>query len=392
MTRGRNTDHSAAPGRHRRARRLLLCLVLGAAVAAGSCGDREAPEEIVVGLIAPLTSSAPARDGAVLAADEINAGGGIAIDGARRRLRLVVEDSEEGPESAVSGALKLINRDRAVALVGLPRSYSAIPVARLAEQYGVPLVSTMSTHPETTAGKRYVFRMAFLNALQGKALADFAFDDLGARRVAALVQAASTYSVDLGEVFGREIQQRGAELVAHETFTEDRMEVTRQLGRIKESGADLLFLPNFSRMVAEHARAARGSGITATFLGGDSWGIGLDLYSEPAIRGSYFSDFWAPDQAGEATRSFIAEYERRFGATPTAIAALSYDAISLVAEALRRGGADREGLRASLAGLEDFHGVSGTVGFSGSGDPARSIFIRKVEEDGQIRLYREIAP
>ncbi len=387
-------DHSGAPGRRGRAgRRLLLCLMLGAALAAGSCAHPEAPDrEIVVGLIAPLASSAPARDGAILAADEINAVGGIAAGGGRRRIRLVVEDSEEGPESAVSGALKLIKRDRAVALVGLPRSYSAIPVARLAEQYGVPLVSTMSTHPETTAGKRYAFRMAFLDALQGKVLADFALADLGARRVAVLVHAASTYSVHLGEVFGREIRERGGELVAHETFTEDRMEVARQLGRIKESGADLLFLPNYSRMAAEHARAARRSGITATFLGSDSWGTGFDLRGEPAIRGSYFSDFWAPDQAGEAARAFIADYERRFGAAPTAIAALSYDAVSLVAEALRRGGADREGLRASLADLEDFHGVSGTVGFSGSGDPARSIFIRKIDDDGQIRLYREIAP
>ncbi len=65
----------------------------------------------------------------------------------------------------------------------------------------------------------------------------------------------------------------------------------------------------------------------------------------------------------------------------------------MVAEAIRRGGGTgREGLRASLAVMEDFHGVSGTIGFSGSGDPARSIFIRKIEEDGQIRLYREIAP
>ncbi len=368
--------------------------MLGAALAAGSCSHPEAPDrEIVVGLIVPFASSAPARDGAILAADEINAAGGIAAGGGRRTIRLVVEDSEEGPESAVGKALKLINRDRVVALVGLPRSFNAIPVARLAEQYGVPLVSTGSTHPETTAGKRYAFRMAFLDTLQGKVLADFAFDDLGARRVAALVHAASTYSANLGEVFGEEIQKRGAELVAYETFTEDRMEVTQQLGRIKQSGADLLFLPNYSRMAGEHARAARRSGITATFLGSDSWGIGSDLRDEPAIRGSYFSDFWAPDQAGETTRAFIAGYERRFGDAPTAIAALSYDAVSMVAEAIRRGGgAGREGLRASLAGMEDFHGVSGTIGFSGSGDPARSIFTRKIEGEGQRRLYRESAP
>ncbi len=172
---------------------------------------------------------------AILAADEINAAGGIMVGGSRRRLRLIVEDSEGGPESAVGGALKLINRDRAAALVGLPRSSHAIPVARFAEQHRVPLISTMSTHPETTAGKRWSFRLAFLDTRQVQILAEVAFDDLGARRAAALVHVASAYSDHLGQLFDQEFRRRGGRMVAYETFTEDQLAVEEELRRIKDS-------------------------------------------------------------------------------------------------------------------------------------------------------------
>lgn len=391
----RDTDQSrAGTGRVccRIGRRVVPLLVLVVAIAAGACSDPPAPDrDIVIGVIAPFATVPAARDGAILAAEEINAAGGITVGGRRERIRLIVEDGGGGPEAAVSKALKLINRDRAVALVGLPRSHNAIPVAKYVERYRVPLISTMSTHPETTAGKRWVFRMAFLDASQGRVLAELAAGDLGARRAAALIHAVSAYSAHLGEVFGDEFRRRGGQLVAYETFTEDQLDVTEQLGRIKDSGAEILLMPNDARWVELHVGAARDAGITATLLGGDTWG-NENLRNCPEIRGSYFSDFWSPDRGGVRSQDFIAAYRRRFGAMPSAAAALSYDALSMVAEAVRRGGTDRETIRAAIASLEVFHGVTGTIGFRGSGDPSRSVFIRKFEEDGQIRLYREYAP
>ncbi|MCP3959490.1 MAG: ABC transporter substrate-binding protein [bacterium] len=349
-------------------------------------------DHIIIGVIAPLARNLPVAEGATLAADEINAAGGIDVGGRRQRIRLLVGDTESRPETAVSKALELISRDRAVALVGLPRSHSAIPVARLAEQQRVPLISTMSTHPETTAGKRYVFRLAFLNALQGRVLADFAFHDLGARRAAILVDAAGAYSSDLAKVFERVFQEHGGQVVAHEVFTEDDLVVARQLRTIKDSDADILFMPQHAEIVTLHGREARRLGIAATLLGSDTWS-GIDSRDHPAFNDSYFSDFWAPDSADEKARGFITAYRRAFDADPLASAALSYDAVSLIAEAIRvRGGADSESITAGIASLGSFHGVSGTIDFRGSGDPVRSVFIRKVGGDGQIRLFKEVSP
>lgn len=359
-----------------------------------ACAESTDPAaDVVVGLIASLARNQPAVDGAVLAVDEINAAGGLEVGGRRRRIQLLVEDSESRPETAVSKALELISRDRAVALLGVPRSHNAIPVARVAEQHRIPLISTMSTHPETTGSKRYAFRLAFLNAFQGEVLADFAFQDLGMRRAAVLFDAAGAYSTDLAEVFRRVFEDRGGQLVAYESFTEDDLEVPEQLRRIRESDAEILLLPQHSSFVKLHAREVRELGISATLLGGDTWSIGIDPREYPELHGSYFSDFWAPDSADDKARSFIEAYRRAFGVEPVASAALSYDAVSLIAAAIRaQGRADAESIRSGLAALGPFHGVSGTIDFRGSSDPVRSVFIRKIEEDGQTRLYQEISP
>lgn len=370
---------------------LLLATILPLA-----CGESPEPagpaDGVVFGLIAPFSIHRPAIDGAILAVDEINDAGGLELDGRREKVVLRVEDNENRPETSVSKALKLVNIDRAAVLLGMPRSHNAIPVARVAEQHGVPLISTMSTHPETTAGKRFVFRLAFLDSLQGKVLADFAFDDLGARRAAALVDVAGPYSSHLAEVFREAFESRGGEVVAFETFTVDQLEVTEKLRHVGRSGAEILFMPNYTNFVEVHVAEARRLGLTATFLGGDTW-TWLDPIEHPAARGAYFCDFWAPDLASDRVQSFIERYRQLFGIPPSASAALYYDAVAMTAEAIRlAGSAEPDAIRAALGDMGPYQGVTGTIDFRGSGDPLRSVFIRRIEEDGEVRLYREIRP
>ena len=379
----------------RRRRNLPACWLAALHVIACAPSADSPPkpvEDVVLGLIAPFERNRPAVDGAVLAANEINAAGGISVGGENRRIALIAEDNQSSPETAVSKALKLINRDRAVALIGLPRSYNAIPVATIAETRRIPLISTMSSNPETTAGRRYVFRLAFLDSFQGKALADFAFDDLGARRAAVLMDAVGLYNTYLAAVFDQAFRDRGGQVVAFETFTEDDLEISEQLQRINDSGAELLFLPNTSAFVKIHVRAARVSGFAGTFLGSDSWSHGIDPAGQPEFHGAYFSDLWAPDPAHEKTGAFIEDYRRAFDTAPTASAALSYDAVSIVAHVIAAGGTDPDAIRERLANLSSFQGVSGTITFRGSGDPVRSVFIRRFDPDGRIRLHKTINP
>lgn len=371
-------------------RRLRPLLLLTACLIA--CAKTpEAEDDVTIGVIAPLLRNPATFHGAQLAADEINAAGGLQVGESRRRIRLLLEDSEYRPEVAVSKALQLINREGAAALVGVPMSTNAIPVSGIAEQHRVPLVSTMSTHPETTAGKHYAFRLTCLDSVQGRIMADFAYHDLGARRAAVLVNEASAYSVHLADVFTAAFREAGGELAGVESYTEEDTDFTPPLRRIKASRAEVLFLPDHSQLAAMGMKQARELGIEAVFLGGDTWNL-LDPEKDPWAIDSYFADVWAPDYPHAKAATFIAAYRRGFGATPPTSAALAYDAVAIVAEAIRRQGkADPESIARGLAAIGDFEGVSGIISFSGSGDPLRSMFIRRITADG-TSLYKEVTP
>lgn len=138
----------------------------------------------------------------------------------------------------------MINREKVIAILSLPVSTNAIPVAELAERSRVPLISTLSTHPDTTAGRHYVFRLTVLDSAQGRLIADFAFGELGARRAAVLANVSNPYSSGVGRFFAEAFESLGGRTTSFETYSEEGLDVTAQLQRIAAAGADVLCLPN----------------------------------------------------------------------------------------------------------------------------------------------------
>ncbi len=372
---------------------LLAALLLSMGLGLAGCGAPPADGgDIVIGVIEPFLDNPQNVRGATLAAEEINRAGGLMVGGRRREIRLLAEDSEESPERALGKALHLITRERVVALVGLPQSHSAIPVARVAEERRIPMISTLSTQPETTAGKEYVFRLAFLDVVQGQVMAAFALHDLGATEAAVLFDASSTYSSGLAEVFSTELRAAGGRVSAFESFTNDALDVGPQLARIRESGAEVLFLPSYTALIPGHVAQALELGFEGTFLGADTWGL-IPAGALAPQAAAYFSDVWAPDSPGTRAAAFISGYRRAFGETPGSSAALAYDAIVMIVEAIRsQHKADAESIRRGLASIGRFEGASGSIRFAGSGDPLRSVFIRRVDENGKTSFHREIQP
>ena len=127
--------------------------------------------EIRIGVIAMLSGD-NARNGrdmvdaAILAIEQTNSHGGVRQGGSGMNASLMIEDDHGTPEGAMDAARKLIYKDEVVALIGPQLSRNAIPVARLAEEQEVVMICPMSTHPDTTAGKSYVFRIPYLDTFQ----------------------------------------------------------------------------------------------------------------------------------------------------------------------------------------------------------------------------------
>ena len=158
---------------------------------------------------------------------------------------LLIEDNEDKAEISASKALKLANQSEAVALVGPQASRNAIPASRVAERVQIPMISPWSTNPQTTLNKKWVFRAGFIDPFQGRVLARFVRDQLEAKTAAVIFDVASVYNRDLANVFKSSFEGLGGEIVAFETYTADAPDITQQLSRVKDSGAEVLFLPNY---------------------------------------------------------------------------------------------------------------------------------------------------
>ena len=173
--------------------------------------------------------------------DQINAEGGIG----GYKLQLIVYDTRSEVTDAVAVSKRLMDQDKAIAIIGPSWSAAGIPLAEIADTAQVPMVATTASNVNVTVtedGKLhpYMFRVCFIDPYQGYALADFAYNKLGLRKVAFLTDVASPYTVGVHKFFESHFAELGGEVVAQEGYTQGDTEFRAQLAKIKDSGADLL--------------------------------------------------------------------------------------------------------------------------------------------------------
>lgn len=371
-------------------------LLLAACLAFWACSQSPAPAEqdFRIGFTAAITSDSQpvSADGALLAAEQVNAQGGLAMPGGKRLpVTLVLRDNHNRLEETLVAVRELITRDRVSAVVGPFVSRQAIPAGALAQSSGVLLISPSSSNPETTRGKPFVFRAAFVDPVQGRALARFAREDLGARRAAVLFDATDEYCRGVAQYFRDAFTAMGGEVPAFEAYLTGDADFASRLARIKAARADVLLLPNFAPDLNRQLRLARQMDAAPDILGTDCWDYPATL-GDPAAQGAYFSTNFVLDRDTPETRDFVQAFRQRFQRTPSMDDALSYDAMQLLFWAAQQaGGAQPQALRAALTGLGRHQGVSGTMRFTGTGDPERSVVIVRIQ-DGRAVFQKEIQP
>jgi branched-chain amino acid transport system substrate-binding protein len=360
-----------------------------------ACGEEKAPagEGIPIGFYGALTGpqatfAQSGRNGARLAVDEINRTGGVL----GVPLELLVEDDRNEPAEAASAVSKLITRDHVVALIGENASSRTLAAAPIAQSYRIPMVSPSSTNVEVTKKGDYIFRVCFTDAAQGRALAAFARRNLGAATAAMLVDSRSDYSVGLAEAFARDFAAAGGRIVAELKYTEGDNDFSAQLTAILPLSPEVLFIPGYYTDAGLIARQARGLGLKATLLGADGWDSSkLVEIGGQALEGACFSNHYSIEEPSPAVRQFVDAYRKEFGSPPDSIAALSYDAARLVADAIRRAGStEGKRVRDALAATADFPGVTGSITFDAERNPVKPAVILKVE-GGAFRYVASVS-
>lgn len=361
------------------------------------CGAEKPPgaEGIQIGFFGALTGptatfAQSGRNGVTLAVEELNAAGGV-LGG--KRIELLVEDDRGEASEAASAVSKLITRDHVVALIGEQASSRTIAAAPIAQSYRVPMISPTSTNAEVTKKGDYIFRVCFTDPYQGAVLSSFARENLKANTAAQLVDVRNDYSVGLAQAFRESFEKGGGRMLGELKYSEGDNDFSAQLTAIRPLDPDVLVIPGYYTDAGLIARQAKALGIRATLLGGDGWDspklieIGGD-----AIEGAYFSNHYSVDDPSPAVRQFVAAYRKKHGADPDSIAALSYDAARLLADAIRRAGStEGKRVRDALAETKDFSGVSGTIRMDADRNPIKPAVVLKVE-GGRPRFAASLSP
>jgi branched-chain amino acid transport system substrate-binding protein len=327
--------------------------------------------------------------GARLAIDELNAAGGVL----GRKLELVTEDDRSQSSEARTAALKLIQQDKVVALIGEIASSNAIAAAPEAQKAQIPMVSPGATNPEVTQKGDYIFRICFIDPFQGEVMAKFAYNSLGKRSAAILIDVKSAYAVGLGQYFKETFVQLGGTISAEEAYTAGDIEFKAQLTKIKGGNPEVLFIPGYYTEVGLIARQARELGLNTVLLGGDGWDSPKTIeVGGAAIEGAYFSNHYAADDPNPVIQDFITKFQARHNEVPDAMAVLGYDAARIVADAISRAGST-EGpkIREALATTKDFPGVSGSITIDAERNARKALVVLKIE-GGALRFAERVNP
>ena len=368
---------------------------------------KPAPKAIKIGINAPLTGDIPkVGEGTKYAAEmwleDINKAGGLDVGGQKYKVELVIEDNESKADSAVTVATKLITQDQILVMVGPQASKQAIPAGEVANNNETPMISPWSTNPRTTEDRPWVFRACFLDPFQGPVVAKFATEEFGFTKAAVLYDVASDYPKGLAEFFKaawEELHGPGS-VVAYETFTTKDRDFSAQLTKIKGSGAEFFFTPQYYDEVPLIVKQAHELGWTKPIVGSDSWGSAeLMTLCGDDCKGLFFSTHYAAAGAKGATKEFIDRYNAKYGYVPDDVGALTWDAMLIVQKAIQDCGkitgdlkADRKCIRDALARIKDFEGITGKMTFTEEGDPIKCAVIVKISDTGEFEFYKQACP
>ena len=321
-----------------------------------------------------------------MAADEINQSGGI--NG--RKLDIVVEDDKGSPESAAQLTNKLIQNYKVVAIIGAGASGNSLAAAPGAQSAKVPLISPSSTNPAVTQAGDYIFRACYIDAFQGEVMARFAANTLKAKKAAIMLDFSSPYSRGLTEFFELGFAKLDGQIAIKQSYSQGDADYRGQLSAIKAAAPDVIYIPGYYGDVALIAKQARQLGMNQPLLGADGWDApGLWELGGDALNGCYISNHYSADDPSDTIQTFVRNYRLRYGnLTPDAHAALAYDALRFLADALGRTGiANGPTLRDALAETKNFPGVTGIISMDRNRNAVKPAVILKLQDGSYI--YQE---
>jgi branched-chain amino acid transport system substrate-binding protein len=372
----------------------VLFLITGCNKPASTAGGGGTADVIKVGEYASLTGKEAgfgqsSHDGTAMAVDDLNAGGGIL----GKKVELITEDDQSQAGQPSIDVRKLITDDGVVAVLGEVASSRSLEAAPICQQYDIPMISPSSTNPKVTETGDYIFRVCFIDPFQGTVMANFGTKTLKLKTAAVLTDVTSDYSMGLAKFFKEGFAANGGKIVTEEKYNGGDKDFSAQLTAIKAANPDGIFIPGYYTEVGLIAIQARQLGLNIPLFGGDGWeGAPLISIGGAALEGTYFSTHFTPQDTTPVVQGFVKKYEARYHATPDAMAALGYDSLMILADAMKRAGtAAGPGVRDALAATKDFPGITGHITIDKDRNASKPAVILEIK-NGQYNYVETIAP
>ena len=371
------------------AQSLLPIISLALCLGVPSCSKKQ-ESGIPVGQFTSLTGAQGSWGqstvrGEELALEEINGAGGVL----GQPLRVITKDNQSKPGETSTAVRELITRDKVVALLGEVASGRSLEAAPIAQRSGIPMISPGATNEKVTETGDHIFRVCFIDPFQGTVCAR----KLKAGKAAILVDVSKDYSLGLAKSFKSEFLKEGGIITGEQSYSGGDKDFSSQLTAIKASNPQVIFLPAYYTEAPLIIRQARQLGITAPFIGGDGWDSPeLVQVGGDAVNGCYFSNHFSNQSSDPQVVAFVQSYRKKYGEDPDAMAALSYDTLHLLADAMKRAGTtDPSKVTPALAASKDFSGVTGKITFDEHRNPIKPAVILQVK-DGKFSYVETVAP
>lgn len=343
-------------------------------------------EVIKIGLFEPLTGA--------------NAGGGtIEAEGAYlanemkpevlgKKIELVAADNKSDKVEAATAASRLVEKDKVVAVIGSWGSGLSMAAGETFKNAKVPAMGASCTNPNVTKGNDFYFRVCFLDPFQGTIMANYAFKELGAKKVAIIREITNDYSVGLAQYFEEAFIKLTGDpnsIVARAEYNTNDQDFNAQINNVMKASPDAIFAPGNFTESALIIKQSRQQGYDVPFLGGDTWETPEFIEVGGAeVEGAVFSTFFDSSATlTPETKTFVDAYKAKYGKDPAAVTALAYDAYNVLFAAIEKAGTtDGEKVRQALVEMQKFEGATGYVSFDENGDASKNSAVIKSVTSG----------
>jgi branched-chain amino acid transport system substrate-binding protein len=366
--------------------RSILLSLLASLLLAPACFAADIRIGVAEALTGPASKyGAPIRNGFVLAAAEINAAGGI--NG--RSIALVIEDEQGKKEEAITVFRKLIFQDRVLAIFGPTLSNSAFAADPVAVAAKTVVFATSNTAEGITAIGPFVFRNSVAEADILPKVIRTAKRKLNLKKVAVVYGNDDAFTKSGYDVFQKALEAEQLQVLTTETFAKGDLDFSAQLTKIRGLHPDAIVCSALVEEAANIVLQARRLGIppSVPFIGGNGFNSPkLAEIAGGAADGTISGSPWFLDDPNPRNRRFVAAYRKAYGADPDQFAAQAYDALHILASAMRKmkhtGSIeqDRAALRDELAKVRGFEGVGGAFSFDGN---------RDAEQKGRVLIVKD---